>query len=97
MQTYRADLWTQRGKERVGRMGRAALTCTHHHVSDRGLAGSCGAAQGAQLGAVTTREEGRGGREGLERGMHVYIWLIHAVVLQKLIRYCKAIIFQLKK
>jgi len=29
-------------------------------------------------------------------GIRVYLWLIHAVVWQKLIQHCKAIILQLK-
>ena len=69
MQTYRTDLRTQRGKEKAGRMGRAARTCVHHHVSDRRLVGSCCMAQGAQLGALWWLERwGGGGREGLEKG-----------------------------
>ena len=36
--------------------------------------------------------------EGVSRGReHVYLWLIHVHVWQKLIQYCKAIILQLKK
>ena len=42
----RTNLWTQWGKERVGRIERTALT--HDHVSTSWLAGSSSAAQGAQ-------------------------------------------------
>ena len=43
------------------------------------------------------RGVGRGGgvRGRIAReGIYVYIWLIHAVVQQKLTQYCKEIIFQ---
>ena len=36
------------------------------------------------------------GRRFKREGIHVYLWLIHVYVWQKLTRYCKAIIFQLK-
>ena len=56
--------------------------------------GSCYIAQGAQLGALWWPRNvgcGLGGRE-----VHIYMHLIHAVVQQKLIQHCKAIVFQLK-
>ena len=40
-------------------------------------------------------DDSRGGREAQEAC--VYIWLIHAVVQQKLTRHCKAIILQFKR
>ena len=51
---------------------------------------------------VTTRPSGgftlklvQGGRFERE-GTYVYLWLIHVAIWQKPIRYCKAIILQLK-
>lgn len=39
----------------------------------------------------------RDGREAPERGnIYIYLWLIHVVVQQKLIKHCKAIILELK-
>ena len=32
MQTWRKDLWTQQGKERVGRIEREALKRIHYHM-----------------------------------------------------------------
>ena len=32
MQTYRTDLWTQLGKERVGQTEKVSLKYTHYHV-----------------------------------------------------------------
>ena len=32
-----------------------------------------------------------------ERGIYVYLWLIHILVWQKLAQHCKSIILQLKK
>ena len=37
------------------------------------------------------------GKEVQERGVICYVWLIHVDIWQKLPRYCKAIILQLKK
>ena len=37
-----------------------------------------------------------GGREVLEGGSYVYLWLIHVDVWQEPIQQCKAIILQLK-
>ena len=31
-QTQKTDLWTQRGKERVGQTERVALACVHSHA-----------------------------------------------------------------
>ena len=45
------DLGTQRGKERVGRVERVALTHTHYHVWSRWPVGSRPTAQEAQLSA----------------------------------------------
>ena len=41
------------------------------------------------------REEWVGGRLKRE-GIYVYLWLIHAVVQQKLTQHCKAVILQLR-
>lgn len=49
IETQRVDMWTQLGKERVGRVGRVALTYVHCHVQDSSLVGSCCLAQGTQL------------------------------------------------
>lgn len=35
--------------------------------------------------------------ERLKEERHMYLWLIHAVVQEKLTQYCKAIILQLNK
>ena len=42
---------------------------------------------------------GWGGKNEVQKGgdIHIYIWLIHFVVQQKLIQHCKVIILQLKK
>ena len=37
-----------------------------------------------------------GGRDFKMEGTHVYLWPIHTDVWQKLLQYCKVIIFQLK-
>ena len=50
-------------------------------------------------GSVTTWRGGMGrevGERSKRKGTHVYLWLIHADVWQKLTQYCKAIILQLK-
>ena len=35
VQTQRTDLWTQRRKERVGQIERAALTLIHYHIRQK--------------------------------------------------------------
>ena len=40
------------------------------------------------------RKGGREMQEGGDMGMYVYVWLIHFVIKQKLIHYCKAITLQ---
>ena len=40
---------------------------------------------------------GVGWEGGSKEGLYIYLWPIHVIVQQKLIRYCKAIILQLKK
>ena len=35
MQTQRTDLWTQPGKERVGRMEKVTWKCIHYHMQNR--------------------------------------------------------------
>ena len=52
MQMWRADLWTQQGKERAGRIEKVALPYIHYHVEDSQLVGSCCVTQGAQPGAL---------------------------------------------
>ena len=39
---------------------------------------------------------GRGGGSGWGRGTHVYLWLIHVDIWQKISQHCKIIILQLK-
>ena len=48
----RENLWTQQGKERVGRTGRVGLTHICYHVGNRQLVGSCRIEQGAEPGAL---------------------------------------------
>ena len=37
------------------------------------------------------------GRKSKEKGIYVYVWLIHFAVEQKLMQHCKATILQFKK
>ena len=98
MQMQGMDLWTQQGKERVGRTERVALTYIHY----RQLVGSCYIIQGAQPGAqwsmMTQRGRmGRWGWEGGSRGrgymsvcvyiyiyiyMYIYIYICICVCIQ---------------
>ena len=48
-QTQRMGVWTQRGKEREGQIGRVALTYIHGRVCSGELLGSCCIAQGDGL------------------------------------------------
>ena len=53
----------------------------------------------SNLSSVTTSMGGMGGEVGgwfKREGIHVYLWLIHADVCQKLTQFCKAITLQLK-
>ena len=60
--------------------------------------GSCRAAQELSSGPRDGLEGWDQGREGDSRGSRrVYIQLIHAVIEQKVVQHCKAIILQLKK
>ena len=52
MQMWRMGLWTQAGKQRVGKTETAAMTHMHYHVQTRELVGSCRVTQGAQLSAL---------------------------------------------
>ena len=52
MQTWRTDLWSHGGKERMGHVGRVALKRMHYHMQSRLLIGSCYITQGAQPGAL---------------------------------------------
>ena len=51
MQMWTRDMWTQWGKGRVRRIGRAGLTYIQHHVSNR-ASGKLLIAQGMQLSAL---------------------------------------------
>lgn len=73
---------------------RVALTCTHHHVWNRELAGSCSVAQGARLGAGWwPRAVGRGAARLTRGGIRVYTELVRTARRQKLTRYCEAGVF----
>ena len=52
MQTWRRDLWSHGGKERVGQIERVALKHIHYHMQSRLPVGSCYITQGAQPGAL---------------------------------------------
>ena len=52
MQAERVDLWTQQGKERMGRTESVALTYIYYQGYNGQLAGGCFTAQGAQLSAL---------------------------------------------
>ena len=65
------DLWTQRGKERVGWIEKVALTYIHYHVWNRYLLGSCCIMLGTQPG-ILWWPRGRLKREGI----YVYLELI---------------------
>ena len=97
-QTYRRDLWTRRGKERVGWTKRVALTLTLYHVEDRQPAAICWMMQGAQPSALwQPRGVGWGGRwEGRVKRAGTHLWLICVDVWQKPTQYCKAIVLQFK-
>ena len=68
-------LWTQQGKQRVGRLERAALICIHCLVSNRQLAGSDCVAQG-ESSVLCDDLEGwcGGGQEGGERRGYTYTY-----------------------
>ena len=87
---------TQQGKEKVGRIERAALTRVHFRMWNRRLVGSC--VWHRELGPVLCDNlEGWvvGWGEVQEAGdVYIYLWLIH-VAWQKP-THCKAIILQLK-
>ena len=51
MQMWTRDMWTQWGKGRVRRIGRAGLTYIQHQVSNR-ASGKLLIAQGMQLSAL---------------------------------------------
>ena len=49
--------------------------------------------------SLTTKRGGMGwevGRSFKREGTYIYLWLIHIDVSQKLTRYCRTLIFQLK-
>ena len=52
-------------KDRLGQIEKVALTYTHYHVKNRGLAGSCHVTQGAQS-QLCDGLEGWGGRVAQE-------------------------------
>ena len=95
-QTQRTDWWTQRGKERVGRIERTAWKHTHDRMQNRQQVEICCMMQGAQTRCSVTTWLGGGGREDKREGIYVYLWLIHVDVWQKPTQYCKAIFLQLK-
>ena len=93
MQTRRRDLWAQ-SKGEGGSNGRNSVdTGTLPCVKQ--IAGSYSIAQGAQVGALWWPEGWVGGRLNRE-WIHLYLWLIHVVVQQKLMQHCKEIILQIK-
>ena len=82
---WRADVWTQKGKERKGRVERRAWKHTHHHLQDSQPVGCAGqtasgvrcVTQGAQTQRAGTTWRGERGREGgfKREGTYVYLWL----------------------
>ena len=91
---------TGRGKERLGRSERVALTYIRYHMQNSLLLGNYYIEQGAQLCALS-RPRGVGWGEvggSLNReGIYVYIELIHTAVQQKLTQHCQAMILQWNK
>ena len=99
IQTYRTDLWTQRGKGRgMNRKSRIYIytqPCVKQIASGKLLSSTGSSARCS----VMTQRGGMGGVgwEGGSRGRRaVYTWLVHTVVQQKLTQHYKAIILQLK-
>ena len=99
MRTWRTDLWTRWGKEKVGQLGRERGD-THAAMceAEKQWKLLCDAASSAWC-SVTTERRGMGWEPGgrfKTEGTYVHLWLIHVNVWQKSTRYCKAIILHLK-
>lgn len=56
-QMQKTGMWAQRGKERVGWIGSAALTYTHCHAYSRQLVGNCYTAESSSLVSCDDPEE----------------------------------------
>ena len=102
---WRMDLWTQAGKQRVGKIERAAVMHMHYHVQNRKLPYNTGSS--AQCSAMTWRGAMEvGGREVQEKRdicMHIVdslcctaetYTMLHSKLIQHFIG---TIILQLKK
>ena len=61
MQTQRRDLWTQRGKEREGQIGRVTLTHTHYHVLNKTASGNWLCDAGSSTRGLCDNLQGRDG------------------------------------
>ena len=97
---YRTDFWTLWEKARVGYFKRTALKHVYYLGWNRSPA-QVGCMRQVLGSGALGRHRGigwRGRREGgLGWGIHVYPWLIHVNVWQKLLQYCKVISLQLIK
>ena len=81
------------GRDPVEQAERVALLCMHH-LGETGWGGS------SAWGSATAQRGEVGGGELRREGRYIYreryLWLIHTVVWQNPMQYCKAIILQLK-
>ena len=89
----RTDLWTQRGKQKVGQIERVALQYIDCHMSNRQPVEFAVWHKESNLSSGTTYKVGRRFKR---EGTYVYLWLIHVDVWQKPTQHCKTIILQLK-
>ena len=76
-------MWAQWGKERVGWIDRAALTCIRPRVRQSWWEASCGTGSSARCPVTTWGWDNNGGGRLKREGVCVYLWLIDHAAQQK--------------